>query len=150
MVCLRNENEVPTGQGDLAGESGPFGTDGVLADLDHDLLAFLQQILNVVPRGGSGIRSDLISDVGQTGGFQVRGAPLEFRWWHGDIVNVEEAGAFQANIDKGGLHAGQYSHHPAEINIAHEAFLGGALEMEFGEIAVFDKRDPYFISPRIY
>ena len=64
-----------------------------------------------------------------------------------DIVDVEEPGTLKPDVHESGLHAGQDPDDPPEIDIAHQAFLGWSLKMEFGQITIFDKRNSYLVSP---
>src|SRR5262249_26356772 len=50
-----HEDQVPAGDADVRGEAGALAADGVLGDLDHDLLADLEQILDadLLPRPGA-------------------------------------------------------------------------------------------------
>src|SRR5205807_9567592 len=42
-----HEDEVPAGERDVAGDPGALGTDGVLHHLDDDLVALLEQVLDL-------------------------------------------------------------------------------------------------------
>src|SRR5690606_19734984 len=47
-----HEDQVPAGDGDVAGEAGALGADGILGDLDHDLLTDLENVLDARLAGG--------------------------------------------------------------------------------------------------
>ncbi len=46
VVDRGHEDQVPAGDADVRGEPGALAADGVLRDLDHDLLAHLEQVLD--------------------------------------------------------------------------------------------------------
>ena len=50
-----HEDQVAAGDGDVAGDAGPLGADGVLGDLDDDLLPFLEQVLDVLLLAGAAL-----------------------------------------------------------------------------------------------
>src|SRR3984893_14091142 len=47
VVHRRHEDQVPPGQGDVAGDARALGADGVLHHLDQDLVALLEQVLDL-------------------------------------------------------------------------------------------------------
>src|SRR5204863_629333 len=52
VIHRRHEDQVPAGQGDVPGRPGALGADGLLGDLDDDLLTFLQQVLDARAAAG--------------------------------------------------------------------------------------------------
>jgi len=58
------------------------------------------------------------------------------------IRNVEEGIALQANVDEGGLHAGQHAGYPAFVDGPREGVFIFALEVDFREQIVFHQ--PHF------
>ena len=50
-----HEDQVPAGDADVRGEAGALGADGVLGDLDHHLLADLQEVLDAGVAAGTGL-----------------------------------------------------------------------------------------------
>ena len=75
--------------------------------------------------------------------FQIPGQGAECTDFVKKIGNMQEAGFFQADIDECRLHPGQHAHHPAFVNVAGQAALGVAFDHEFGENAIFQKRDSH-------
>jgi hypothetical protein len=43
---------------------------------------------------------------------------------------MQEGGALQADVDEGGLHARQHARHLAQIDVAHQAALQRALDVQ--------------------
>jgi hypothetical protein len=58
------------------------------------------------------------------------------------VGHVQEGRAFQADVDEGALHARQHAHHLAQVDVAHQAALQRALDVQFLHGAVFDDRHP--------
>ena len=65
------------------------------------------------------------------------------------VADVEEGGLVQADIDEGCLHAGKDSAYPTLHDVADDALVALALDMEFSEFAVLDQRDPGLPELRI-
>ena len=57
---------------------------------------------------------------------------------------MQEGGLVHADVDEGGLHAGQHAADLALVDVAHDAALGLALHMHFLQQAVLDQGDPGF------
>src|SRR5581483_6979010 len=49
VIDGRHEHQVPAREGDVAGDPGALGADGVLHRLDQDLVALLEQVLDLGP-----------------------------------------------------------------------------------------------------
>ena len=108
----------------MGGKPRPFRAQGVLEHLDQDFLTLVNQVADV---GGPG-----------RGGFALGVGGAD------DVRGVQKGGAGQADVDKGGLHAGQYPRDPALVEIAHQAPAVGALDHYFLERAVFQQGHPGF------
>ena len=92
----RHVDQVAAGQGDLRGQPGALVSDRVLADLDDDVVAGLEGLL------------DLALGAAQSGRLPVH------------LAGVEHAVAAAADVDEGRLHRGQHVLHDAEIDVAHQ------------------------------
>ena len=46
MIRQGHEDKIAAGQGNVTGQAGPLGADGLLGDLDQNVLAFLEQIVD--------------------------------------------------------------------------------------------------------
>ena len=149
MVGQGDENEIPAGQGDMAGEPGALGADGILADLHQDILAFGQQVLDIVTLAATYVvfALDRGRFIDGQGWFLPEHSFFDILLGDIDIIDIEKAGALEADIDKCGLHSRQDAHHPAAIDISLEAFFHRPLHMEFAEDVIFNKGQSYFIAP---
>ena len=57
------------------------------------------------------------------------------------VGDVQERGALQADVDERRLHAGQHARHLADVDVADQAALQRALEVQLLHRAVLDDRD---------
>src|SRR5205085_5345350 len=87
----------------------------VLDDLDHDLLAGLEQF------------GDLLAALATTA------AARRVDTRQDDLVHVQEAVLVEADVDEGGLEAGEDVVHPALVDVAHDGSRAPALEVELGD-----------------
>ena len=94
---VRNQDGEAPGQGDLLGEPGALGADGVLGDLAEDGLARLEDVLDPGLLGGSAL--DVLPVVAH-------------------VAPVEDRVLRDADVDEGGLHARQDVLDPAPVDIA--------------------------------
>ena len=62
-----------------------------------------------------------------------------------DIGDVQEGGAFQADVDEGRLHARQDAHDLAEIDVPRQSAREGALDVQFLHSALQDQRHARFL-----
>ena len=58
-----------------------------------------------------------------------------------DVGHVQEGRALQADVDEGRLHAGQHAHHLAEVDVAHQAALERAFDVQLLHGAILDDGD---------
>ena len=58
---------------------------------------------------------------------------------------MQEGGALAADVDKGGLHAGQHAHDAAHVNVADKAARRCALDVQFLGHPVLNNRDTGFL-----
>ena len=57
------------------------------------------------------------------------------------ITRVQEARALESDVDECGLHARQYPHHLAEVDVAHQPLVGAALDPDLLQHAALYQRD---------
>jgi hypothetical protein len=83
-----------------------------------------------------------------TCGWPVRlaGRPSPSGWRLPHIGHMQEGGALQPDVDEGRLHARQHARHLAQVDIAHQAALERAFDVQLLHRAVFDHRDPGFLG----
>lgn len=58
------------------------------------------------------------------------------------VADVEERGLLESDVDEGRLHAGQDAGDPSLHDVADDAFVPLALDVELGELAVLDQGNP--------
>ena len=63
-----------------------------------------------------------------------------------NVMHMQKCRPFQSDIDKGGLHAGQHTHHFAFVDIADEATLGAPLNVQVFQNAVDHHGHARFLS----
>ncbi len=134
VIDRRHEHQKPSRHRDVRGQPRALGAERLLDDLDQDLLAFLQQVLDLrllrarprdVPAGGL---------VVVVAGLEL----LELLERVDDLGDVEKAVALEADVDEGGLHAGQDFRDPALVDVADDAALPLAFDEDFGDEIVFE------------
>ena len=54
---------------------------------------------------------------------------------------MQKRRAFKPDVDEGRLHAGQHPQHPPHVDVAHEAAVGDALDVQILENAVDQNGD---------
>uniref|UniRef100_A0A7S4D5R6 Uncharacterized protein n=1 Tax=Heterosigma akashiwo TaxID=2829 RepID=A0A7S4D5R6_HETAK len=121
VLILRQIDQHATGDADLAGQPRALGADRVLDDLDRQRLPFEDQSLDRR-------RRRIVALVAAMA--ELRGAV--------QIGHMQEGRALQADVDEGALHAGQHAHHLAEVDVADQAPLQGALEVQLLHRPVLD------------
>src|SRR5574343_556246 len=115
VFFLRQVHQETAGQADLRRQPRTLGADRVLDHLHQHGLAFKQHLLDALRLG------------------RVL-ALLEY------IGDVQEGGALQADFDEGALHARQHALHLAQVDIAHDATAGRALNVQLLHDGVFQHR----------
>src|SRR5262249_18454919 len=116
-VAVGYVDQVPAGQRDVAGQARALGADRVLGDLDQDRVAGLHRLLD-----GAGAP------------FQAGRVPV-------DLTGVQDRVATPADVDEGGLHAGQHVLHPAEVDVAGHRAGTGPGDVVLNQHAVLEYRD---------
>ena len=120
VFFLRQVDEEASGQRNLGGKPCPFAVDRVFDDLHQHGLPFEQHVF------------DALGFVGVLPLFQY-------------VDDVQEGRAFQADVDKRALHPGQDAPHHAQINVAHQAVSGIALDVQFADVVFFEHGHARFL-----
>ena len=126
MLDGRHEDDVAAGQGDVRGDPRPLGAHRLLEDLDDQLLALVEPVLD----GGAARLLELL------GGEEVLGQLLE------DVGGVEEGVALEAEVHERRLHPREDPGHAPLVDAAHDAPVRLALEEELGDDPVLEEGDP--------
>ena len=137
-VVLRQVDHEPACDADLRGQARTLGAERVLDDLHHEGLALENLLLD----GALG-RGRLAP--ARPGGGRCR-LPLAGAAALPHVGHVQESGAFEPDVDEGGLHAGQHAHDLAQIDVAHPPALELALDVHFLHHAVFDHGGTGFLG----
>jgi len=129
MVVLGQKHQQAPGNADLRGQTGTLGPYGVLDDLHHDGLAFEHLLFDGCQR--------LVLACKHRGFAAFLTLP--------DIGHMQEGSTLQADIDEGGLHAGQHARDLAQIDVADESPLQRALHVQLLHGTILDNRHPRFL-----
>ena len=124
MAGFGHEDDIASGQGDPSAHAGAFGTSGALGDLDHQLLARLEQVLDLSTAEFGALE----------GGGAVVGAFIGK-----DVGDIKEGVALEPDIDEGGIHSGQDVFDDALEDAADDALF--AFDAELHQFAVFEQGD---------
>ena len=100
----------------------PFDAHRILRDLDEDVLAGLDQLLDA-----------------------LRAALAVVQLGQDDLGDVEEAVLGEPDVDEGRLHAGQDGVDPSLVDVADDRAAAAPLDVRLRELAAFDDRDPHFL-----
>lgn len=114
MVVLRQKHQQAACNADLRGQARALGADGVLDDLHHERLA-LEHLL---------FDGHLGFGLARKGGRLAIGLALPH------IGHMQKRRALQTDVDKGRLHARQHARDLAQIDVAHQAPLQRALDVQ--------------------
>ena len=97
-------------------------------------------------------RADRLGDAPRTGRlvvlFVAGFEPLELLDGVDDFSDVEERVALEADVDEGGLHAGQHLRDPALVDVADDAALMLALDEDLDDLIVLEDRDARVVVAR--
>src|SRR5262249_52337810 len=119
-----HEHQVAPGEADEGGEGGALVAALVLLDLDDQLVALGDRVLDAgTPDVDSG---------------------LEVLASH--LLEREEAVALGAVVDERGLEAGLYSGDDTLVDVALSLFLRGRFDVEVYELLAIDDRDTEFLG----
>ena len=102
------------------GQARALGTHRILDDLHQQRLALAQQLVDRRPRAAVFVAGAAVAEI--------------------DVGDVQKTGLFQADIDEGGLHAGQNPVDLAQVNITDDATAAFTLDTDLLQGAVLDDR----------
>ena len=114
-LARRGEDEVAARDGQLHREPGPLRLQRVLDDLDHDLLAGLEQV------GDASAPAAAAAALGRLDARQH------------DLVDVQEAVLLEADVDEGGLQARQDVVDLALVYVADDRAIAASLYVELSD-----------------
>ena len=140
VVDRRHEHEEPAGHRHVRGEPGALRAERLLDHLDEDLLPLAQQLLDLRPAAA---RRALRARRRPPSPPPPRPRRPDSRRSNSSSVSttsadVEEAVALEADVDEGGLHAGQDLRHPSLVDVADDAALALALDEDLGDQVVLE------------
>ncbi len=130
MVVLRQKHQQPPGDADLRGQARALGANGVLDDLHHERLALEHLLLDGHLR---------LALAREHGGFAALLALPH-------VGHVQKGRALQADVDEGGLHARQHARDLAQVDVAHQATLQGAFDVQLLHGAMLDHGHTGFLG----
>ena len=152
VIDGRHEHQEPPGHRHVRGEPGALGAERLLDDLDEDLLAFLAAGLRSSAAAARDRRRDPCGRAAALrAAFVVFSSSspaelLELLERVDDFGDVEKAVALEADIDEGGLHAGQDLRDPALVDVADDAALPLAFDEDFRDEVVFEDGHHRFVA----
>ena len=144
MIDGRHEHQEAPGHGDVRGQPRALGAERLLDHLDDDLLAFLEQLLDLL--GGTILAIALAAAAAATAAvvaaaglvLLVAGELVELGEGVHHVGDVEEAVALEAEVDERGLHAGQHFRDPALVDVADHAAVALALDEDLRDQVVLE------------
>ncbi len=139
VIDRRHEHQEPPRHRHVRGEPGALGAERLLDDLDDDLLAFLQQVFDLRLRPlAFPFPTRSVAPLAAALVLVVARELVELVERVDDVGDVEEAVALEAEVDEGGLHAGQDFRDPALVDVADDAAVPFAFDEDFGDEIVFE------------
>src|SRR5207237_2827615 len=127
------------GQRDVARDARAFAGNRVFRHLHDDLLTFAQQI------GDRRLRTrHRIFEVDV-----VRAVVVVLLESVDDVGDVEEGVALEAEVDEGGLHAGQNFGDAAFIDVADDGAVARPLDPQLDDLPLVENGDPRLVPGRI-
>ncbi len=123
MRILRQIHQQASRDTDLGRKPRAFRADRILQHLHQQQLALVQVLLDRLNAGvGTGLP---------------------------EVGNVQERGAFEADVDEGRLHAGQHPGDDADVDVPDQTARGFAIEMQFLQHSLVHDGDPEFLRSRV-
>ena len=119
----RHVDQEAACQRHLGGQARPLGADGLLGDLHCDPVALAQQLLD-------------------RGGLAVAAVPGRFSVFVYHVRDVQETRLPDSDVDESRLNARKNRLYASQEHVAHQPSLVGAVQHQFYESLVFQKRHP--------
>jgi hypothetical protein len=136
---------MTTGDRDARGDARALGTDRFLGDLDDDFLALVEDRIDPRRRRPATTSAAVATSAATRLAFGVTGfeSALEV------VTHVEKGCFLQADVDESGLHAGEHAHDASLDDVADDALVAFALDMQLSELALLEQRNPGFPEFRV-
>ncbi len=146
-----HEDDVAPGDRDVAREPGALGAHGLLGDLDHDLLALLEDVLDVdvvaptpgvvVPVPARRRRPVLDLVLGERGDVVLKVV---------EVGDVQEARLLLSDVDERRLHPREHAQHASLVDVTHDPTFALSLDVELADDPVFHERDSRLGARGVY
>ena len=139
------QHEVPAGNRDVRRDARALRPDRLLRDLDDDLLTLVEDRVDARRGRAAAAASASASPTASAALAVVAGleGALEV------VADVEEGRFFEADVDEGGLHAGEDARDAPLHDVADDALVALAFDVELGELSVLEQRNPGLPELRI-
>jgi hypothetical protein len=144
VIDRRHKDEVAPGQADVRGHPRALGADRVFHDLNEDLLAFLELLLDRRNVASASCAAATVLATVFVAIFNFERIVLGV-----NVGDVEETGFFEPDVDKGGLHAREHARDAAFVDVADHTTVALSLEVEVCNQAVFESGHPGLLGGRI-
>ena len=161
VIHGRHEDEKSPRQRHVRGQARALRAKRLLGDLHENFLSFFQQVLDARvlgflarlvawdarnhPRPPTRTPRRL---AGRLLGFVLLVLVVEEIGGADDVGHVEEAVAFEADVDECRLHAGQHLRHAALVDVARDAAIALALDENFCDEVVLENRHTRLVAIR--
>ena len=160
MVDRRHEHQKATRQRHVGRDAGALGAQRFLDDLDQDLLALFEQVLDLglgfplaIAVLAAGTIAPIVVRLARVGLASRRRSLVlvlgrELLERIEDLGHVEKSVSLETDINEGRLHAGQDCRDPAFVDVADHAALPLALDENFRDQIVLEDGHPRFVAGR--
>ena len=158
----RHVDEEPAGHRDLRGDARALGRDGFLGDLDDQVLAALEDVLD--GRRFRAAPASAATTASATGARRTAVAVgvfvvvliivvvviiVRLIFWKDEIGRVQERAFFRAYVDERCLNSRKDRLYSSEVDVADHAARLGTIDQKLNELVVLDDRDPRFSRVRV-
>src|SRR6185369_861159 len=145
VAGARHVHEVAAGQRDVGRHARALAADRLLGDLHEQLLALREPLLDG-------------RELHAAAGWRLVELVLLVLWFlddradeigPGEVGDVEERGLLEPDVDERGLHARQHAHDAPLVDVARDAPVAAALDVELAQRRVFEHGDARLPRRRI-
>ena len=137
MVVLWQKNQQTARNADLRRQPRALGSNRVFQNLNHHSLPFKQLLFNRVKRCQDWRRR---SGCERRTGFSMPAVDTAHQ-----ISDMQKGGPVQTDVDESRLHARQHPRHLAQVDIANQATLQRALNLQFLHRPLLNHGNPGFL-----